>query len=185
MPSTAASPCAGLTDWVRNWGSSETDRRRCFPCDAHLWPVDDAVYRAVDVDAPAEVVFRWLCQLRVAPYSYDWIDNWGRQSPRTLVPGLDALTLGQPFMGVFELVDFEPGRSLTARTPPSWLGAFAVTYAAVAVDGTRCRLVAKLVMVYPPPIRPILRVLAPLADVIMMRKQLLTLKELAEGSTSR
>jgi hypothetical protein len=170
---------------ARAWNTTAAEQALAFPCDRHLVDFDDALFRAVDVDAPPPVLFRWLCQLRVAPYSYDWIDNWGRRSPRTLVPGLDALTLGQPFMGVFELVDFEPGRSLTARTPPSWLGAFAVTYAAVAVDGTRCRLVAKLVMVYPPPIRPILRVLAPLADVIMMRKQLLTLKELAEGSTSR
>src|SRR5213594_4371663 len=83
--------------------------------DRHLPVHEDALYRAVDVEAPPPILFRWLCQLRVAPYSYDWIDNFGRPSPRELLPGLDAVAVGQRVMTFFELVDFERDRHLTGR----------------------------------------------------------------------
>src|SRR5262245_41782307 len=95
------------------WRSTPDERRMPFPCDRHVSGPEAAYFRAVDVQAPAAIVFRWLCQLRVAPYSYDCIDNLGRRSPRRLTPGLDRLTVGQRFMTGFELVDFEYARPLT------------------------------------------------------------------------
>ena len=80
--------------WV--WGATAAERSAPFPCDRHVSGTSDALFRAVDVDAPAPRAFRWLCQLRVAPYSYDCIDNGGRPSPRTLTPGLEQLVVGQP-----------------------------------------------------------------------------------------
>ncbi|MCX5731216.1 MAG: hypothetical protein NTY18_07665 [Deltaproteobacteria bacterium] len=35
----------------------------------------------VTVAAPATVLFRWLCQLRVAPYSYDRLDDGSPRHP--------------------------------------------------------------------------------------------------------
>lgn len=95
------------------WGTTTAERDLPFPCDRLLPDADEAYFRAVDVNAPPSRLFRWLSQLRVAPYSYDWIDNRGRQSPRTLTPGLDELLIGQRVMGIFRLVEFEPNRHLT------------------------------------------------------------------------
>ena len=163
------------------WGSTPAERARPFPCDRWVEHADTPLFRAIDVDAPAAVVFRWLCQLRVAPYSYDWIDNFGRQSPRQLLPGLDALAVGQTVMTFFELVDFERDHHVTARmrTP---FGALAGSYVVVPVSPSACRLIVKLAVRYPRgPLGWTARWLLPWGDLIMMRKQLLTLKSLAEG----
>jgi hypothetical protein len=101
------------------WGSTPAERELPYPCDRYIAHPHGAYFRAVDVDAPAAIVFRWLCQLRVTPYSYDWIDNFGRRSPQTLTPGLEQLELGQTFMtGVADArVPVRASRRSSARTP--------------------------------------------------------------------
>jgi hypothetical protein len=167
----------------RNWGSTASERQLEYACDRYVREPDDALYRAVSVRAPAPLLFRWLCQLRAAPYSYDWIDNLGRQSPRSLTPGLDRLETGQRIMTVFEVVEFEPDRHLTGRLdrPRKLFGDLAVTYLIVPQDETRCRLVVKVAVAYRrTPVGVATRLLLPPGDLVMMRKQLLTLKALAE-----
>lgn len=155
-----------------------------FPCDAHLPDADDSWYRAVTVDAPPAVMFRWLCQIKAAPYSYDWIDNRGRRSPQELVPGLEQLTLGERVL-IFRLVEFEPDRHLTiALWGSAVFGDVVITYLVVpdAEQAGRCRLVAKLLVRSPGPaiLRPAWLRLFALGDLAMMRRQLLNLKALAE-----
>src|SRR6266446_382908 len=139
-----------LSHAAHTWGSTAHERELLFACEQHLARHDIAVHRAIEVAAPAATVFRWLCQLRVAPYSYDWIDNFGRQSPRQLTPGLDNLQRGQTVMGGFELVDFERDRHLTAVTRPSVLdgvfGQFAASYVVEPRGDTRARLVVKVLV---------------------------------------
>ncbi len=176
---------AAFLSVARTWGTTAPERARPFPCDRLVPEPSHALFRAVDVDAPAPVVFRWLCQLKVAPYSYDWIDNLGRRSPRRLVPGLENLAVGQRVMGSFELVDFEPDRHLTAILRAPWfervLGTIAASYVVLPRDASSCRLVVKVVLgLGGGPIGAVLGVVAAWADLVMMRKQLLTLKELAE-----
>jgi hypothetical protein len=133
-------------------------------------------------------VFRWLCQLKLAPYSYDWVDNWGRRSPQELVPGAEELEAGQRVMAIFELVDFEPDRHLTLLLVRARriFGDVAVTYLVVPDGADRCRLVVKLLVNHPGPavLRPLVRWVGPLGDLVMMRRQLLNLKRLAERTAA-
>ena len=168
------------------WGSTDEERARAYPCDALLPDAQGQWYRAVSVAAPPSVVFRWLCQLRVAPYSYDWIDNLGRRSPQELTPGLEELATGQRIMSIFELASFERDRHMTItlrqRGLSRWtFGRIAMTYAVFSDGGGSSRLIGKLALRYPPaPIGWLTRALLPWGDWIMMRRQMLNLKRLAE-----
>jgi hypothetical protein len=166
---------------VGTWGSTVEDRAASYPCDGLIGRPDIVVFRAVDVAAPALLVFRWLCQLRAAPYSYDWIDNLGRKSPRVLTPGLDELEVGQRFMTIFRLVAFDEGSTITLDSSTPFVGRVVITYRVTASVSSQSHLVAKLLVAAPRgPLGPIVRHLLPVGDLVMMRKQLLTLKELAE-----
>lgn len=166
---------------IETWGTLPAERTIAFPCDDLIERPDGVLYRGVDVAAPPEVVFRWLCQLRVAPYSYDWIDNLGRRSPRRLVPGLDELEIGQRFMTIFRLVSFEDGRSITVDSTTATFGRVSVTYKVVPTDAQRCRLVVKVLIQTPGGlVGRALQCFLPAGDLIMMRRQLLTLKALSE-----
>jgi hypothetical protein len=155
---------AALRDAAHDWGTTPSERALSLPCDELIPSAAQVLNRATSVNAEPATVFRWLCQLRAAPYSYDLIDNFGRRSPRTLTPGLDQLAPGQGFMTIFRLASFEPGRSITL-TRGSHL---AVTYA--ALDGRLLMRIRK---------RDRSRLL-PYLDLPMARKQLLTLRGLAE-----
>jgi len=173
---------ARLNEAALTWGSTAEERARRYPCDELIPDPHVTCWRAIDVDAAPDVLYRWLCQLRAAPYSYDWLDNLGRRSPTTLTPGLDALEVGQRFMTIFDLVSYEPGAAVTLRTRASkpLLGDVALTYSVAGRPGGS-RLVCKVLVVAPAgPIGWAWRRVAALGDLVMMRKQFLTLKRLAE-----
>ena len=171
-------------DAPKNWGATTDERARHYACDELTFAQDDVYFRAVDVAAPPELVFRWLCQLRAAPYSYDLIDNFGRRSPPHLIAGLDALAIGQRVMIVFRIAAFDAPRSLTvelaSRLGATLMGDFCGSYDVRGVAGGS-RLLAKIRVRYPRgPYGAILRRTMPSADLFMFRKQLLTLRAYAE-----
>ncbi|WP_233148079.1 hypothetical protein [Mycobacterium sp. IS-836] len=141
-----------------------------LPCDALRPRAGVQADRAISIAAPPSIVFCWLCQLRVAPYSYDILDNLGRRSPRARDPELVHLEVGQRFMTLFTLQSFTDDEQITLRSK-----GVAVTYA-VRPEGPGSRLHARVWFAGP---RLPARALA-LGDLVMMRKQLLTLKSLAE-----
>ncbi|WP_114854886.1 hypothetical protein [Brachybacterium sp. YJGR34] len=155
--------------------------------------VDDAprrrAARSVASDADPRVLYLWLCQLRRAPYSYDWIDNVGRRSPRRADPTLTALAVGQRFMTIFSLVDVVPDRSLTLTMrpgAPTWIfGAITVRYAIVPRGDGDALLRGDLWMpAGGGPAARLRRYLLAWGDLLMMSKQLRTLRALAERDSS-
>lgn len=89
------------------------------------------------------------------------------------------------------MVEFAPDDHLTLmlrRASSAWrtFGDLAVTYGVVPESSARCRLLVKLVVRYP---RGSLGRLdapgvLPFGDLVMMRKQLVTLKRLAERTAT-
>ncbi|MEX0426239.1 hypothetical protein AB3X52_01315 [Nocardioides sp. DS6] len=165
------------------WGATPEEAARDYPADSTLGVPVRRLTRAVDVAAPPERVYRRLCQLALAPYSYDWIDNRGRRSPRGLVPGADRIEVGQVLMRTYAVTAVEPGRSWTGIMLPRLARVFgptAVTYAAEpAAAGTR--LVCRLALGQRGPLDRVRGRALAWADVVMVRRQLLTLRALAEG----
>ena len=159
------------------WGVTEAETRLLFACDDLVGNSPALVaWRGVTVNAPPEVVWSWVGQVRIAPYSYDWLDNLGRRSPRDLA-GLPEPRVGEPFTRsggrpLGRLVAVEPGRQLTGEI----LGAF-LSYLVVPLGENGTRLLLKVVM-------DTRRVLAPflsVGDLVMARRQLLNLKACAEA----
>jgi hypothetical protein len=160
---------------ILNWGATAQERSTILPCDVLTPATALSADRAINIDAPPSTVFGWLCQLRVAPYSYDLLDNFGRRSPRTRNPELTQLRSGQRFMQIFTLCSFTADEHVTLQS-----GKVAVTYA-VRSEAGGTRLHVRVRFGGP---RVIGWAMAA-GDVVMMRKQLLTLRDLAEREAGR
>ena len=180
------------------WGSTPQERVMSFPCDRYMSNADEAYFRAIDVQAPAPILFRWLCQLKVGSYSYDWLDHLERiffhgaesisthPSPKQLLSGVENLAVGQTVMGIFKLVEFEPNRHLTIVTDDeqaiSIFGDIAASYIVIPRTANACRLILKGNIRYPRNrFWSWIRYFLPWADLLMMRQQFLRLKNLAEN----
>lgn len=156
------------------WGVTDSEVSRPYPCDDFVASPTLSAWRGVSVDAPAEAVWPWIAQVRLAPYAYDWIDNFGRRSPRELM-GLAEPRIGERLtaMGwckMGRIVSVEPQIQLTCTI----IGTF-LSYVLVP-DGQHTRLLMKAVTA----VNPLVAAGLCLGDLIMARRQLLNWKSLAE-----
>ena len=157
------------------WGVDESEILRAYPCDDFVASPDLQAWRGIRIGVPAGAVWPWVAQIRLAPYSYDWIDNRGRRSPRELA-GLPEPRAGERFTTVGgraagRIVSVDPGRQLTGTI----MGAF-MSYVLVPQEDGATRLLLKVIMRTRRWAAPALSV----GDLVMARRQLLNLKKLAE-----
>ena len=167
------------------WGSTPAERELPFPCDRHLADPDGAYWRAIDIEAPAPLVFRWLCQLRVTPYSYDLLDNLGRPSARRIIPELQDLQPGDIVPMSPDGKQGMPVLSVQAPTSMVWGEPGGTTWA-WQLDETGAGATRLLTRVrsryqwFSPSIT--FSVLLEFGDIWMMRKMLLNLRERTAGA---
>lgn len=152
---------------------AEVERR--YPCDEVVPDPVFQAWRGVTVRAAPEAVWPWVAQIRLAPYSYDWLDNFGRRSPQQL-RDLPEPTPGDPFTTALggrslgRVISVLPGQQLTARIMGT-----VMSYVLVP-EGQVTRLLLKIVSAVSPALAPLLSV----GDLVMARRQLLNLARLAE-----
>jgi hypothetical protein len=157
------------------WGVTDSEVLRSYPCDDFVVSPVLQAWRGIRVDAPAAAVWPWVAQVRLAPYAYDWIDNLGRCSPRQLV-GLPEPQVGEAFTTaggrkLGRIVSVDPGKQLTGTI----MGAF-MSYVLVPQEHDTTRLLLKVVT---QTTRWVALGLS-IGDLVMARRQLLNLKQLAE-----
>lgn len=156
------------------WNVTDDEVARHYACDDFVDRPTLQAWRGVSVDATPEALWPWVGQIRIAPYSYDWIDNLGRRSPQRLM-GLSEPVVGEPLTTAAtrrfgRILAVEPPKQLTGEI----MGA-CISYVLVPESQTT-RLLMKIVT-------PISRWLGPalsVGDLIMARRQLLNMKRLAE-----
>ena len=165
---------------VQNWGSTAAERSLPLGCDEVVPNARQVLNRAMSSSADPAALFRWVCQIKVAPYSYDLVDNFGKRSPQTLTPGADELVVGDTWCRVFRLSSFtDSSVTITAHSRPLRLMT-SMTYAVLPVEGGS-RLLARIAVDNPGGLYDLaLRSLLPAGDLVMIRRQMLNLTGLAE-----
>src|ERR1700730_17168071 len=125
------------------WNVTGDEVARHYPCDDFVSAPTLQVWRGVTVQTSPETLWRWVSQIRIAPYSYDWIDNLGRRSPQQLV-GLPDPVVGESF----STAATRPFGRIVAVQPPEHLTGeimgTCISYVLVP-DGQSTRLLMKLV----------------------------------------
>ena len=125
------------------WGVTDNEVARHYPCDDIVpLPILQA-WRGVTVRTTPDGVWPWVTQIRLAPYSYDWIDNLGRRSPREL-RALSEPAAGQNFTTAAtrplgRILSVSPAEQLTAR-----IAGAVISYVLVP-KGEATRLLMKIV----------------------------------------
>lgn len=172
--------------WQLTWGATAEEVGRALPGDDLVpRPMFDAT-RAITINAPPERVWPWLVQVgvtRAGWYSYDLLDNLGRASAHHIIPELQHLEPGDVVpmspdgrQGI-EVLTVEAPTSMVWSSPreTSW------TWQLDPLPHGSTRLITRIRSRMRATPRSIaFYVVVELADIWMIRKMLLNVRERAE-----
>jgi hypothetical protein len=143
--------------------------------------------RSIEIRAAASDVFVWLKQLRIAAYSYDFVDNRCRKSPDYIIENLPPLKVNTHYLLAFHIFEFEENSFIACRfcepiNPPVsfYMKDLFIEYRIVE-QGTKAKLWCKIKGYFNTDISSkgfyfVFSVL----DKIMMARQLKNIKKLSE-----
>ena len=158
------------------WGVTDAETQAHYGCDNYVANPSLEAWRGVTVNTTPERLWPWVVQVRLAPYSYDWIDNLGRESPHEL-HNLNDPRPGGPFTAsagrpLGKVLSVEHQVELTAQIMSAHM-----SYRLTPVDEHSTRLVLKVTA---PQSWRLAAPLLSVGDLVMARRQLLNFKQLAE-----
>lgn len=183
----AAAYVRAYRPWQLAWGATPEEISRRLPGDELLSRPTFNATRAITVQASPEQIWPWLLQVgvtRAGWYSYDLLDNLGRPSAREIIPALQSLTVGDVVpispdgRHGLKVISLDLPRSMLWGTLPdtTWLW-----LTEPRPDGST-RVITRIRMRYrwlSPSIA--FSLLVEFADIWMIRRMLLNLRERAES----
>ncbi|MGB0677748.1 MAG: hypothetical protein ACPGO8_09105 [Ilumatobacteraceae bacterium] len=172
-----------------HWGSTDEETKEALPGDDLIGDPAFSATRSITISAPPTEVFPWVAQLgfgRAGWYSYDLIDNFGRKSATTLNPEWAVHSVGDVVPGGpinFSVREIDAPNHLvlelsSARRSPRLT--FTMSYVLRPI-GDSTRLISRVRSGLRAPFGTVLlrSTLGP-GDGVMLRRQLLGIKERAE-----
>ena len=176
--------------WQLTWGATPEEVARALPGDDLVpRPMLNAT-RAITIDVPPDQVWPWLVQAgvtRAGWYSYDLLDNLGHPSAHRIIPELqhlapgDVVPMSPDGKQGLDVLSLEPPTSMVWSSPgeTSWTWQLDPR-----PDGTT-RLITRIrtrPTAHPSSIA--FYVLVEVADIWMIRKMLLNLRDRAQAAAS-
>lgn len=182
--------------WVRprqmRWGATDEEADREMPGDGLITNPTFNATRAISINATPEQIWPWIVQMgykRAGFYNYDWINNAGIDSAKTIIPEFQGIKTGDliPISDnkgyhVEELKEYEFMVWLTsdAPAPVTW------TWGLYPIDESQTRLVTRIRFRHPWNSPAIFKsLLADFGDLVLMRKTLLGIKKRVEYNPSK
>ncbi len=179
-----------IVGFTERWGTLPHEPSTPMPGDELIARPAMSATRAIIIDAPPDQVYPWFAQMgpgRAGWYSYDWIDNRGVESAREINPEWVITAPGESMGGMagigFDIVDAEPGKRLVISVATKGPLAFTMSYLLRPWGPGSTRVLVRVRGASEGGgwLDPVIRFGLGPGDFVMVRRQLLGVKERVEA----